>query len=146
MMSFFSPTTGDRYRLHIYDTLLDLDGIERGALQDDVTAEQLAMYDPPWWMNALELLRRLREAVDEEIVRCISDARADWFGEDRDLWEEFDFAVPTWEEIGKRLGVSPQAAQQRYAKKLQPHSITADPSEGAAGDRKNARHPTGLTP
>ncbi len=124
-MAFFSPSSESRYTLHIYDLVLTLDAIERGDVDDDVTVDLLDGYDPVWWMNALELLGRIRVAVEEEIVRCISDSRIDYEVGDGDP-DELMFAVPTWDEIGQRLGVSAQAAQQRYGRKLRPHSVTGE--------------------
>ena len=124
-MAFYSPSPGTRDTRHVYDLLLALDAIERGDVDDDVTADLLDGYDPIWWMHALELLSRVRAAVEDEIVRCISDARLDHELGEGDP-DEFVFAVPTWDEIGHRLGVSAQAAQQRYGKRLRAHSVTGE--------------------
>jgi hypothetical protein len=124
-MSFFAPKPGDRYTRHVFDLILTLDAIERGDIDDEVTTELLEVYDPVWWMHALELLSRIRAAVEQEIVRCISDVRVDYEVGDEHS-DEFEFATPSWDEIGKRLGVSAQAARQRYAKQLRPHSVTGE--------------------
>ncbi len=74
-MAFYSPGSGSRYARHVYDLVLALDEIERGSAEDEVTAELLDNYDPVWWMLALKHLSEIRVAVEDEIVRCISDAR-----------------------------------------------------------------------
>jgi hypothetical protein len=143
-MAFFSPSSGSRYALHLYDLVLDLDAIERGDIEDGVTPDLLDAYDPVWWMHALELLSRIRDAVEEEIVRCISDARIDHELGEGDP-DEFVFAIPTWEEIGRRLGVSAQAAHQRYGKRLRPHSVTGEisPIRTKPARELAPRHPAG---
>lgn len=109
----------------MYDLLLELDAIERGDIEDHVTEELLDAYQPIWWMHALRLLTVLRTSIEDEIVRCISDARVDHEEGEGDP-DEFLFAAPTWDAIGRCLGVSAQAAQQRYGKRLRPHSVTGE--------------------
>lgn len=106
-MTFFSPSPGTRDTRHVFYMVLVLDAIERGDVDDEVTSELLDAHNPVWWMHGLELLNGIRVAVEDEIVRCISDARVD-----RELGEgdpdEFLFAIATWDEIRRRLGVSAQ--------------------------------------
>ncbi|MCY3948059.1 MAG: hypothetical protein OXF61_02525 [Acidimicrobiaceae bacterium] len=124
-MAFYAPTAGSQYSLHIYDKLLELDAIERKDIDDQITEELLDWHGPIWWMDALRLLAALRSSIEDEIVRCISDTRIDYADGERDL-DEFEFGQPTWNEIGKCLGVSAQAAQQRYGKLLRAHSVIGE--------------------
>lgn len=124
-MAFYAPTAGSQYSLHVYEKLLELDAIERGDIDDQITEELLDYYDPIWWMDALRLLAALRLSVEDEIVRCVSDARIDYANRESDP-DEFEFVQPTWNEIGKCLGVSAQAAQQRYGKLLRAHSVMGE--------------------
>lgn len=143
-MAFYAPNPGNRYSRHIYDLVLVFDAIERGDIEDDVTPDLLDAYDPVWWMHALEFLRELRTAVEDEIIRCISDARADYEAGEGDP-DEFDFATPTWSEIGRLLGVSAQAAQQRYGRQVRPHSLIGEADRGSSlADARAPAHPTAL--
>lgn len=122
-MPFYAPDSANRYVLHVYDQLLEFDAIDRGDIDDDVTQELIDQYDPIWWMHALEILAEFRTAVESDIARCIAEARS---GDDDDIDEdESSSATPTWEEIGKQLGVTAQAAQQRYGRRRP--SLSRDP-------------------
>lgn len=140
-MTFYAPTNGDRCTLHIYDQVLELDAIERGDIEDEVTQALLDGYDPVWTMDALRILTGLRLAVEHEILRCISDARIDF--ESGDIHpDEAMFWEPTWHEIGKCLGVSAQAAQQRYGKRLhREHSVTESHAPSSPPRRLSPEHP-----
>lgn len=142
-MVFYAPGQGDRYALHVYDLVHLFDSIERRDLDDDLTSAVMEHWDGIWWMHALEILVRIRAAVDEEIVRCISDARIDWEFDSDEYDEEMSEVPPSWEEIGRRLGVSAQAAQQRFAKRLRPHSLTGERARAprTAPRELASRHP-----
>lgn len=139
-MAFFAPRAGSQYSLHIYDQLLELDAVERGDIEDPVTQELVDCYDPIWWMDALRLLAALRLSIEDEIVRCISDTRID-YANGEDHAHEFEFRQPTWKEIGKCLGVSAQAAQQRYGTLLRTHSVTGEIASVEAPRRLAPDHP-----
>jgi hypothetical protein len=67
------------------------------------------------WGDALEALRAARRLLEEYEEQVIEGARADdW----------------TWEEIGRRLGVTGSAVAQRHANRRRQHQAPEEDAEG----------------
>lgn len=64
-------------------------------------AEQAMMTDTPDWSDALDILAKLAATVESATDSAVRAARYDGL---------------TWDQIGRGLGVTKQAAQQRWGR------------------------------